>query len=414
LRFDRAPFAKVWRSISNHGFRAGLEDAAARWARRRLRAPYDMLEAYGWVVGKEHRAALPPPNAGPLRINWLVPTADGGGKIGGLFNVYRTIRYLERWGHKNCVYDVNSNTIDSRQTKQIVDQHYFKVDAEIRTLHDGAKDSDVLVATDWRSAYAARSIGNTAQKFYFVQDLEHLFHPEGSLREFAKSTYQWHFRGITAGKWIAHTLQNEFGMECSPFGFSYDRDVYSANGTHRLPDQGKRVLFYARPETERRGFELGILALSIVSRNMPGTEFVLVGSSLPSVKLPFPAILPGTLKSSELGALYRSCDVALVLSHTNVSLLPLELMACGCAVVSNSGPNVEWLLSNETAQLADASPGALADAVIALLRDDALRARKIAAALAFAEQTDWETETRRIESAFYRGLDSVRLGENCE
>lgn len=414
MSFDRSPFAKVWRSVSNHGLRAGLQDAAARWARRRFRVPYDILEAYGWVVSQEHRAALRPPKAGPLRINWLVPTADGGGKIGGLFNVYRAIHYLERWGHKNCVYDVNRNTIDSKQAKQIVHQHYFQVDAEIRTLHDGAADSDVLVATDWRTAYAARALGNTAQKFYFVQDLEYLFHPEGSLREFAKQTYQWNFRGVTAGEWIADTLRKEFGMECSAFSFSYDRDVYSPKGTHRLPGQRKRVLFYARPETERRGFELGILALSIVAKNMPDTEFVLVGSSLPSVKLPFPAILPGALMSRELGALYRSCDVALVLSHTNVSLLPLELMACGCAVVSNSGPNVEWLLTEETAQLADASPGALADAVLALLRDDELRARRAAAGLAFAEQTDWGAEIKRIESAFYRGLDIVHSGVGSE
>ena len=407
MSFGRSPFAKVWRSGSSQGLRAGLQDAAARWARRRLRVPYDMLESYGWVVGQERLPALPPPRTGPLKINWLVPTADGGGKMGGLFNVYRAIYYLERWGHKNCVYDVNRTTIDSRQVKQVVHQHYFQVEAEIRTLHDGAADSDVLVATDWRTAYAARALGNTSQKFYFVQDLEHLFHPEGSLREFAKQTYQWNFRGVTAGEWIADTLRKEFGMDCSAFSFSYDRDVYSPSGTRRLPGQRKRVLLYARPETERRGFELGILALSIVARNLPNTEFVLVGSSLPSVKLPFPAILPGTLLSRELGALYRSCDVALVLSHTNVSLLPLELMACGCAVVSNSGPNVEWLLTEEIAQLAGASPGALADAILALLRDDDLRARKAAMGLAFAEQTDWETEIRRIESAFYRGLDIV-------
>jgi glycosyltransferase involved in cell wall biosynthesis len=79
-------------------------------------------------------------------------------------------------------------------------------------------------------------------------------------------------------------------------------------------------------------------------------------------------------------------------------------MACGCAVVSNSGPNVEWLLTEETAQLADANPVALADAIVTLLRDDELRARRSAAGLAFAEKTDWEAEIRRIESAFYRGL----------
>lgn len=347
---------------------------------------------------------LSAPKSGPLKINWLVVTADGGGRNGGLFNIFRAIFYLEQWGHRNSVYVTSRGPIDSKQAKQIVHQYYFPIEAEISSIADGVADSDALVATEWRTAYTARGLGNTAQKFYFVQDLEHLFHPEGSLREFAKHTYQWNFYGVAAGEWIANTLRKEFGMNCSTFGFSYDCDLYSPNGISRRSGQRKRVLFYARPETERRGFELGLLALSIVARNMPNTEFILVGSSLPSVKLPFRAIFLGALTSRELGTLYRSCDVALVLSHTNVSLLPLELMACGCAVVSNSGPNVEWLVTGETGQLADANPAALADAIVTLLRDEELRARKSAAGLAFAQQTDWKAEIRRIESAFYRGL----------
>jgi glycosyltransferase involved in cell wall biosynthesis len=95
----------------------------------------------------------------------------------------------------------------------------------------------------------------------------------------------------------------------------------------------------------------------------------------------------------------------LVLSLTNLSLLPLELMACGCAVVSNSGPNVEWLLSDETAQLSSPTPEALADAILALLGNEQLRARKAAAGLALAQRTDWASEIKTIESAFYRGLN---------
>jgi glycosyltransferase involved in cell wall biosynthesis len=94
-----------------------------------------------------------------------------------------------------------------------------------------------------------------------------------------------------------------------------------------------------------------------------------------------------------------------VLSHTNLSLLPLELMACGCAVVSNSGPNVEWLLNDQVAQLAPPTPEDLADSVLTLLRDDQLRARKIEAGAALAESTDWVSEIKVIESALYRGLN---------
>jgi O-antigen biosynthesis protein len=95
----------------------------------------------------------------------------------------------------------------------------------------------------------------------------------------------------------------------------------------------------------------------------------------------------------------------LVLSHSNVSMLPLELMACGCAVVSNTGRNVEWLLKDEVCQLANPNPQSIAEAILELLEDERLRLRKIAAGIAFAERTDWASEIRKVELAFYRGFD---------
>jgi glycosyltransferase involved in cell wall biosynthesis len=272
-------------------------------------------------------------------------------------------------------------------------------------VFDGqVSDSDALFATNWISAYTVRSLGNTARKFYFVQDLEYLFHAEGSLEEFAKETYRWDFEGITLGNWIAGVLRSQYGMRCSPFGFSYDKGTYTRSNT-RSSKPKKRVLFYARPNTERRGFELGILALSLVARKMPEVECVLVGFPPREMKFPFSAVLPGILKPVALAALYRECDVALVLSHTNLSMLPLELMASGCAVVSNRGPNVEWLLNDDLIALARPTPQCLAQSVLALLEDENLRRAKVTAGLAFAEQTDWAFEIKKIETALYEALD---------
>lgn len=409
MSWRESRLGKVWASVSNYGLREGLQDALARWGRNRLRIPQNVLGDYGWVLNEDRPATLQAPGAGPLKINWLVQNIGGATGSGGLFNIFRAIRHLEHWGHQHRVYMagevVGRSAVSAAQANKLARQYFFPIKAQIEEFTGEIADSDALVATSWSTAYTARTVGNTARKFYFVQDLEHLFYPEGSLCEFAKQTYRWGFHGITAGKWIAETLHREFGMECSAFGFSYDRETYSRNGSRRLSDGKKRVLFYARPRSERRGFELGILALSLVARKMPDTEFVLVGFPPRSMQLPFTAVIPGILAASELAALYRSCNIALVLSHTNLSLLPLELMACGCAVVSNSGPNVEWLLTDRVVQLARPTPEALADAVVTLLGNEQLRAEKAAAGLAFAESTDWISEIKRIESVFYRGLN---------
>jgi len=337
-------------------------------------------------------------------INWLTPDVRGVGS-GGLFNIFRAIQQLEQRGHKHRVYVLARTAVDEARATEFVRRNYFPIEARIEEYKGKTADSDALIATSWDTAYVARKLGNTARKFYFVQDLEHLFYPEGSQCEFARQTYRWGFHGITAGRWIADVLHTEFEMECSPFGFSYDRESYSPNGDCSLPCPKNRVLFYARPKTERRGFELGVLALSIVAKKLPNTEFVLVGFPPRSIRLPFLAVVPGTLARYELATLYRSCKVALTLSFTNLSLLPLELMACGCAVVSNCGPNVDWLLNDDIARLAKPTPEVLAEAIIALLEDEEMRARKVAAGLAFAKRTDWNLEIKKIESALYRGLN---------
>ncbi len=405
MSFNDSRLVKLLKLFRRGELHHGMNAIVEALARKHLRASPNDPADFEMVLNEEHPACLPASQSGPLRVNWLLPgivTAHGG-----LFNVFRAIQQLEDWGHENRVYVLGRLPGGSTEARERVRKSYFPINAQVEALSDNIKDSDALVATSWPTAYAARSIGNTAQKFYFVQDIEYMFYAPGSLYEFARQTYRFGFQGITAGSWIADVLRRDFNMECSVFGFSYDRDAYASTGRRLLPSGKKRVLFYARPETERRGFELGILALSLVAEKMPQVEFALVGFPRRFLSLPFPAIFPGVLPLSELGALYRSCDVALVLSHTNLSLLPLELMACGCAVVSNDGPNTEWLLTDQTVRLAKPDPKSLAHAVVELLETDNLRLRKIEAGLAFAQSTDWTKEIRAIESALLAHRESA-------
>ena len=117
----------------------------------------------------------------------------------------------------------------------------------------------------------------------------------------------------------------------------------------------------------------------------------------------------GILRLDELPDLYAQCDVALVLSMTNLSLLPLELMACRCAVVSNRGPNVEWLLNDEIAMLCDPTPEALAEAICAALTDDAMREALIARAERFAKTQHWD----QVVADFEKGLIAARESPAC-
>jgi len=170
-------------------------------------------------------------------------------------------------------------------------------------------------------------------------------------------------------------------------------------------DNTKRIFFYARPVTTRRGFELGLLALIELYHRVPEIEVIFAGWDISNYEIPFIHLNGGMLKVSELSDLYGQCDMCLVLSSTNLSLLPLEVMASNSVVVSNRGANNEWLLNDTNSILADYDPCDLADKMEYYLnhKDELVKIRE--AGKKFAEKTDWEVETDKAYEAFIRQIE---------
>lgn len=391
--------------MRERGVTEGVKSALEIWTRNRLVSNSMAAEKYSFVNLPDHPGSLPNPQCGPLKIAWVLePFARSSG---GVTTIMRTIHQLEHWGHRQTVYILDPvGNLES--VRKMVTESYFPIHAPVRAFAQGVDHCDALVATSWPTAYFVRSIPRTAAKFYFVQDLEFKFHPEGALSEFARETYRWGFHGITGGNWIADQLQGEFGMPCTPFGFSFDQQIYQEVGPKAFSDKRRRVLFYARPITERRGFEMGVLALSLVASRFPDVEVILLGYQGDTSGFPFRAVSSGLVPPQLLAQMYRSCEVALCLSHTNLSLLPLELMASGCAVVSNRGPNVEWLLNSSVAELTHLAPRELAGGIIRVMEDTELRSRLQNAGKAFALSTSWEREIKKVEQGFMTGLKIPR------
>jgi len=387
--------------IRRYGLRSGITQIAGHWYKERFKLPENLAEHYRFVLTPDCPAVLSPAiGSAALRLTWLVPNFSDAS--GGHHNIFRTIKYLETKGHRHRIYIVGNSGHTSESATALARSAYFPIESTVEIFAGTVADSDALIATSWETAYAARGIANTAQKYYLVQDLENLFYPAGSLSEFVKRTYTWGFHGITAGDWIANTLSAEYGMRCSGFGFSFDQGIYYA-APRRKRVAKQRLLFYARPSTERRGFELGVLTLSLLASRRSDIEFVLVGLRPREIDLPFACVMPGVLSPKDLSDLYRGCDAALVLSHSNLSLLPLEILACGCPVVSNNGANVEWLLHREIAFLSDPTPESLCGNLQQALTLSPDREARIAAGLRFAQSTSWPIEIDKIERALYEG-----------
>ncbi|MEH6518553.1 MAG: glycosyltransferase family 4 protein [Halioglobus sp.] len=334
-------------------------------------------------------------------INWVIPEFQVGS--GGHLNIFRVIKKLEDLGFV-CRINIDGEThfTSAKEARDCVRENFFPIEAEVSIGRDGLLPAAATFATGWDTAYTVRDFRGSGKKYYFVQDFEPDFFALGSEAVFAENTYRFGFRGITAGDWLAEKLRSEYDMETSSFGFSYDHELYKPHP--RLHPEKKRVFFYARPVTPRRGFELGILTLNQIHQQNPDIEFVLAGWDLSGVHLPFPCLSAGVVSLEELPDLYSQCDVALVLSLTNLSLLPLEAMACGCAVVSSRGANAEWLLNDDVVKFADLTPEALSTAILDLFAAPEELASLKRRGLSYSQSTSWETEVDKIAAVIREDL----------
>lgn len=279
-----------------------------------------------------------------LRINWLMPPPGKGS--GGHMNIFRFIKYAEDAGHECRIY-LYSEGADGGSVAPVYEQmgdSYPKLQASMEWIKDSGEmqEADALFATSWATAYASYNSELKAKRFYFVQDFEPYFFPIGTLYSLAENTYKFGFYGITAGGWLAKKLHQDYGMETSSFGFGADKTIYQLTNTQKR----KEIFFYVRPYTERRGFEMGILALDLFHKKHPDYTINLVGWDVSDYEIPFPYVNLKTLEISQLSELYNRCAAGLVMSLTNMSLLPLEMLACGTIPVVNDGENNRLVSDN--------------------------------------------------------------------
>ncbi|MEN8130550.1 MAG: glycosyltransferase family 4 protein [Pseudomonadota bacterium] len=352
----------------------------------------DIIDYYGFVVSKPFgmNAAN---TEGQATINWVIP--DFGVGSGGHLNIFRLVHGLEKQGFScHVVIDGPCQFSSAAAARKCIRTQFFPIEAEVSIGRESIPAAWATVATSWQTAYLVRDFQATQMKFYFVQDFESYFYANSSESVFAEQTYNFGFHGITAGQWLADTLSSKYGMHTYPYGFSYDRDLYEPK--QKKESATRHLFFYARPVTPRRGFELGMLVLNEVMRKVPNLEVIFAGWDISGYEVNFPHVDAGIVPLKDLADLYSQCDLALVLSLTNVSLLPLELMASGCPVVSNSGANVEWLLNDSNTVLVKPNVKDLSEAIISLLEDNNRLQSLREAGLNFARSTSWDSEISRL------------------
>ena len=337
-----------------------------------------------------------------LNIGWVLSPISIGS--GGQHTIARFAKSLQERGHNVTFFIYESISQQPADYSHQLLKEHFDIDFRCLPMSQAEKeDIDVLFATGWENAYPVFNMKNPAHKMYFVQDFEPLFYGMGSKAVLAENTYRFGFYGITAGRWLTKKVGG-YGMKADFFDFGADLDIYRPTGK---TSKKKQICFYARPVTERRAFEIGVLTLAKFHQIHPDYNIVFFGWDVSDYDIPFPYENRGIVSPVELSSIYHDSQACLVLSLTNASLLPLELLAAGCVPVMNDGENNRLVIGeNSDIVYTLDSPIELAKGLDEVVSDPDIEARcqRISKG---AESASWDASYEKFEKIIMREVTTA-------
>lgn len=400
-----AKWRAFWHLVDSKGFKVAIKRIPKALAGGKLPEPLELFVSLDdaaqvdWTVRSEQLLNPVKVKSGPISIAWIM--SPPGAESGGHQNIFRFINFAEQAGHKCSVYlyQAESEEIDINRAANIISHSdaYPKIKAKIHKydpLNGVEADTQAIFATGWETAYPSYLDKSNAKRFYFIQDFEPSFFPMGSDALLAENTYRFGFHGITAGPWLAHMVSEKYGMKADFFDFAVDKSIYNLINTSARNE----IFFYARPVTPRRAFEFGLVTLTDFAQLRPDITINLAGWDVSNWEIPFPHVNLSSMPLSELNEVYNRCAAGLVLSLTNMSLLPLELISSGVTPVVNEGPNNRMVSDNPFIEYVPASPAAIARKLVEVVeREDAIQ-RSIEMSRS-VKNVDWSESAKQFLSA---------------
>ena len=361
--------------------------------------------SFSWALNKDS-----------LNIHWVIPNFTPG--LGGHTTIFRAIDYLERCGHQ-CTIWVHSElkgdkrNRPSRLHKRIIDQFFIRLKTDqVFLLGNDQTDldlvsGDIVIATDRMSTYPVLGMKNFVERFYFVQDYEPYFFARGTATFLTEEAYRAKhgFHCICASPWLKQRME-QHGNQAMSFPLAVDHQIYKVNPSiHR---ERNKIAFYVRRSTPRRLYELGVLALRRLFDLGEAFEIITFGEKdLPDLGIPAKTTHAGILDAESLAALYQEATAGLVLSGTNYSLVPNEMMACGLPVVDIDAEQTRLSYQEGSAVLAEATPDGLAEALQILLNNNEIQNQHRTAGLAATRDLTWDQSNQLVESFLQRTFEKA-------
>jgi hypothetical protein len=248
-------------------------------------------------------------------------------------------------------------------------------------------DGEQFLTTSWWTTWGVRQSVSSERIVYLLQEDERMFYPHGDDRLYSTELLRdSQIRKIVNSQMLYnHFLKTNVDLKlCNGLWFepAFPKDIFFREV--RTQSDKKNFFFYARPNHLRnlfyRGLAVIVAAMEAGLLDPREWDFYFVGVGVPRLRLPGrvePRIVEG-LNWRDYAALIRRMDLGFSLMDTpHPSYPPLDLAACGAAVVTNRHPGKDDLAGYSGLIItADTPVPAMVDALragIVLAKDEARR-----------------------------------------
>ncbi|MHB9648594.1 glycosyltransferase family 4 protein [Weissella paramesenteroides] len=233
------------------------------------------------------------------------------------------------------------------------------------------KNSDVIVATGWETAFTVDHLSKKkGKKYYFIQHDEKVFGPEKLVRK------TWNFKSlkkIVIASWLKTLISSTTNQSVSLVKNFVDTNSFYVTNDINERNHVVSMLYHENPA---KGSSDGLKVLKEVKKNIPDLTVELFGTANPPKNLPDFIHYTQSANDKQLRHIYNISSVFLFPSHLEGwGLTATEAMACGAALVStkNYGVN-DFGVDGYSAILTDVSDiEGMANAVMHLLENDRCR-----------------------------------------
>jgi glycosyltransferase involved in cell wall biosynthesis len=302
---------------------------------------------------------------GESQGDWVWATPIFGKGSGGHHDIFM----LAQAGQSNGIDQKiglthGDDTLDIEHFKDLMQTDYGYSNLTLDELSNlETTPNDLVIATGWQTFAPALRVP-ARKRAYLVQDFEPWFNPVGIQTYLAESTYKFGIPCLTAGPWLANLMSDKYGAKSDYFDLGFDPKIYNNSNNH----ERNAIVIYYRPGTLRRASDFALEVIRANEKQLSDFEIHFVGGR-PEVLPSGNVVVHGSLNHSQLASLYQRTAVTFVLSMTNTSLVPVEALAAGSSVLTNSGPINEINLRDTRATLVDLNIGKMGEEIARLANE---------------------------------------------